>query len=450
MSNVIKIRRGANIKLKGTADKVSATATSDTYVVKPTNFHGIIPKLVIKQGDDVKVGSTLFFSKENPDLKFVSPVSGEVVEVLRGDKRKLLEIRILADKEQRFESFQVAEPSKLKREDIIKVLMESGNWPFIIQRPYDVIADSTKTPKAIFISAFDTNPLAADPDYILHGRDKDFQAGIEVLRKLTSGKVHLNVNADTTRSEVFLKAQNVQQNKFSGPHPSGNIGVQIHHVDPINKGEVIWYCRPQDVAAIGSFFNSGKFDASRIVALTGSEVTKPKYYKTTIGASIKNIVAGNISAGDGHRYISGNPLTGDQISAEGYLGYYDAQITVLPEGKEPQFMGWLTPNFDKLSFSRTFFSWLTPSKEFSLTTAMNGEERAFVVSGEYEKVFPFDIYPVQLLKAILAEDVELMENLGIYEVSPEDFALCEFTCTSKIDIQPIVRKGLDLIKQECG
>ena len=449
MSKHVKIRKGVDIKLQGTAEKVFATVPSETYVIKPTDFHGRTPKLLVKVGDDVKAGSPLFYDKYNEKVKFTSPVSGEVVEINRGEKRRILEIKILADKEVRYENFKVADPASMSREEVLEVLLDSGCWPFIRQRPYSVVADPNETPKAIFISAFDSSPMAPDNDFVVHGKGEVFQKGLDVIKQLTNGKVHLNISKSANRSEVFTQAKGVQINTISGPHPAGNVGVQIHHIDPINKGERVWYLNPQDVLIIGSLFQEGKFKADRIVALTGSEVSKPKYFKTTIGASVKNILQDNVQAGN-NRVISGNALTGEKISSEGFIGFYDSQITVLPEGDKEEFFGWLIPSPKKFSLSRTFFSWMTPGKEYRLSTISNGEERAYVVSGEYEKVFPMDIYPVHLIKAIMVEDVELMENLGIYEVAPEDFALCEFACTSKIDVQTIVREGLDLVQKECG
>jgi Na+-transporting NADH:ubiquinone oxidoreductase subunit A len=448
MSQTIKITRGLNINLKGEAERVFATAPlPEVFAIKPTDFYGIIPKLLVKQGDQVKAGTPLFYDKNNEKVKFTAPVSGEVVEIVRGEKRKILEIKILADKEISYQEFTKADPKNLSREVIIETLLESGTWPFIRQRPYNTIANPNQKPKSIFISAFETAPLAPDNDFILHGHGEDFQIGLDAIAKLTDGKVHLNVSADLAVSKVFTNSKGVQVNKFSGPHPAGNVGVQIHHLDPINKGEVVWFLYPQDVLAIGKLFKEGKYDATRVIALTGSQVKSPKYFKTIQGCSLKNILSGNLLE-EKNRIISGNVLMGSQVLPEGFLGFYDTQVTVIPEGDEPEFMGWLIPSSDRFSMSRTFFSWLTPGKEYELNTNLHGEERAFVVTGEYEKVFPFDIYPVQLLKSILVEDIDLMEKLGIYEVAEEDFALCEFVCTSKIDSQKIIRKGMDMIKKE--
>jgi Na+-transporting NADH:ubiquinone oxidoreductase subunit A len=448
MSNVIKISKGLDINLEGVADKVIGNSTlPKTIAIKPTDFHGVIPKLTVKEGDEVKAGDTIFYSKESPEVKFASPVSGEIAEVVRGAKRKILEVRILADADTKYADLSVKSGNA---EELKASLCNSGLWAFIKQRPYDVIADPSQTPKAIVVSAFNSEPLAADLDFVLHGREADFQAGIDALAKLTSGKVHLNVHQSRTTSSVFTGVKNAQINTFGGAHPSGLVGVQINKLEPINKGEVVWTVEAQRVAMIGKFMREGKYDASILIALTGSMVEKPRYYKTVIGASIKSIVENNINTSSEARYISGTVLTGEQIDVEGYLGSYDNTITVIPEGREPQPFGWIAPNFGKLSMSKSYFSWLTPSKKYDLNTSMNGEERAFVVTGQYEQVFPMDILPQYLIKSIITKNIEQMENLGIYEVAPEDFALCEFVCTSKMELQQIVRGGLDMAKAELG
>ena len=449
MAETVKIRKGLNIKLKGKAEKVYVDVPiSETVAVKPTDFTNLRVKLLCQVGDEVKAGTALFCDKDNDKVVFTSPVSGEVVEVKRGDKRKILEIKVLADKEIMYEPFKQANPADLSREEIIEWMLKSGTWPLVRQRPFEIIANPEDIPKAIFISAFNSAPLAPDNDFILHGHGEEFQAGLDAVGKLSGGKVHLNINASATASKVFTNSTGVQINKISGPHPAGNVGVQIHHIDAVNKGEVVWHLSPQDVLMVGRLFIGGKYDASRVVALTGSEVKKTRYHKTIIGTSIKNMIADNIE-GDNVRYISGNVLTGTQIDADGYLGFYDAQVTVIPEGNESRFLGWLAPGFDKFSLSRTFFSWLTPEKEYSLNSNMNGESRAYVVTGQYEQVLPMDIYPVQMLKSIMIGDVEQLEKLGIYEVAEEDFALCEYVCTSKVEVQDLIRQGLDMVKKEC-
>ncbi|HTF31316.1 MAG TPA: Na(+)-translocating NADH-quinone reductase subunit A [Flavitalea sp.] len=451
MSKYIKIKKGLNIKLMGEADKIiSNLSLPETFAIKPSNFIGVIPSLLVKQGDEVQAGTPLFSDKNNEAIKFCSPVSGEVIDIIRGEKRKILEVTILADKEITYAAFNTANPADLSREDIIQALLDSGSWPLIRQRPFGIIANPGQPPKSIFISAFDSNPMAPDYNFMMQDNDPAFQTGLEALKKLTNGKIHLNINADTTPASIFTNSKGVEINKISGPHPAGNVGVQIHHIDPVNKGESVWCINPQDVLIIGRLFSQGKFDASRTIALTGSQVKNPKYYKTVIGSSVKTMITDAGLKKGVSRIISGNVLTGKQIITEGFLDFYDSQITVIPEGNEPEFVGWLKPGFDKLSMSRTFFSWITPQKKHDLTTNMHGEERPFVVTGEYEKVFPMDIYPVHLLKSILTEDLEMMENLGIYEVVEEDFALCEFVCTSKIESQDIIRKGLDLVRKELG
>ncbi len=447
MSKDLKIKKGTDIKLVGEADKVLADAPySETIAIKPTDFPGLKPKMAVKAGDEVKAGSTLFYDKDIEAIKFASPVSGEIAEIKRGEKRVILEVVVIADKETRYEDFTSADPSSLSKEDVISKMTASGVWPFIKQRPYDVVAKPTDNPKAIFISAFDSAPLAADNDFILHGQGATFQKGLDALAKLTDGKVHLTVNGAEKADEAFTQAKNVQLNKISGPHPAGNVGVQIHHIDPIAKGEVAWTVKPQDVLAIGKLFETGKYDASRVVAVTGPQVSSPKYYRTIIGANTKTLFT-DIKEGT-TRFISGNVLTGIQINRDGYLGFYDSQVTAMLEGGEPRMFGWITPNTDQFSLSRALVSWMMPNKKYNLTADMNGEERPFVVSEEYEKVFPFDIYPVQLIKSIMIDDIEMMENLGIYEVAPEDFALCETICTSKIESQKIVREGLLMLHAE--
>ena len=444
MSHIVKISKGANIKLIGSAEKVLGNIEIPaSFAVCPTNFHGLIPKLSVKVGDKVKAGSPLFFDKYNEQIKFTSPISGEVTEIIRGAKRKILEVKLKADAVLAYEQFEVIAASA---DDVKTALLNSGLWPFVKQRPYDIVANPADAPKAIHITCIDSSPLAADYEFLIQGQEDVFQAGIDAIAKLTLGKVHLNVNANA--GGAFASAKNVQINKISGPHPAGNVGIQVHHIDPVNKGEIVWVLRAPDVFAIGKLFKEGKYDVSKVVALAGSKVSSPKYYKILPGASIKEMFGNEIN--EGARVISGNVLSGEDVSIDGYVGFYDYQICAIPEGGEDEMFGWMAPGFNKFSLSKTFFSWLTPNKEYDLNTNINGEERAFVVTGEYEKVFPMDILPVFLLKSMITEDIDSMEGLGVYEVAPEDFALCEYGCTSKIEAQKVVRKALDLVKQECG
>lgn len=453
MSKAIRIRRGLNIRLQGEAEKVLAGTPAETaYAIKPPDFHGLIPKMLKKEGETVNVGTPVFMNKYDERIKFLSPVSGKITEIVRGEKRRILEVRIESDGANTQETLKGGDPAGMSREDIITTLLDGGAWPFIRQRPIDIIANPDENPKAIFISAFNSGPLAEDNDFILHGEGELFQKGLDVITKLTDGKVHLNVRAVQGSSKVFTNAKGVQVNTVAGPHPAGNVGVQIHHINPINKGEVVWYTTPQAVLSIGRLFAEGKYDPTRVIAVAGSEVKNPKYYKVTQGCSLKNLMEGNVE-GDNVRYVSGNALTGVSVGADGYLGAYDYAVTVLPEGNEYKFVatkGWMGPGFDKFSASRSFPTWIMPkSKKWRLDTNTNGEPRAFVVTNQYDKVFPFDIHPVQLIKSIIVNDIDNMEKLGIYEVAPEDFALCEYVCTSKIESQTIVRKGLDVIKEEC-
>ncbi|MDX1350007.1 MAG: Na(+)-translocating NADH-quinone reductase subunit A [Putridiphycobacter sp.] len=451
MSKTIKIRKGLNIKLKGEADKVlSAVDLTNGFALKPTDFHGVTPKMVVKEGDKVKAGDVVFYNKYQEEVKFCSPVSGVISEIVRGAKRRILEVRITADSEIEYAQMSKIDPKSASKEDAKAFLLASGLWPFIKTRPIDIIANPKDNPKAIFISAFDSSPLAPDYDFVLHGESENFQAGLDIITKLTDGKTHLTMNSSAQIDEVFKNAQGVVHNYINGLHPAGNVGTQIHHIDPINKGEKVWTINAIDVALIGKIVNSQRFDLTKVIAVTGSEIKAPKYYRTIIGAGVSPFLKDNVNEGD-VRVISGNVLTGDKIEADGNLGYYSNQITVIPEGNNPRFSfteGWMEPGFKKFSVSRTYFSWLTPNKKRVIDTNSNGEERAFVVTGEMEKVFPFDIYPMHLTKACMYNDLDEMENLGIYEVAPEDFALCEFVCTSKVNIQSVIREGLDEVQRE--
>ena len=448
MSKDVRIRKGVNIKLKGVAEKLYADATSTSDIVlKPTDFPGLTPKLAVKVGDKVKAGSPVFYNKEIDRVLFTSPISGEVTDIKRGEKRRILEIKIKGDGGDASETFKQGDPSSMSKEEVLDNMLKSGVWPFIRQRPYDVVANPMDAPKAIHVTAFDSAPLAPDYGFIVHGQNDVLQAGLDALTKLTEGTVHLNITGNANADEAFSQAKNVQINKISGPHPAGNVGIQMHHIDPVNKGEVVWVLNAMDVLTIGRLFKEGKFDASRTIAVAGSKVTAPKYVRTVLGASVADILKGNVE--EGGRFISGNPLTGTQVQEDGHLGFYNYQVTVIPAGGDYRMFGWLPfIGFNGRSLSRTSLSFLTPNKERDLDANMNGEERAFVMAGEYEKVFPMNIYPVHLVKSMIVKDIDLMENLGVYEVAPEDFALCEFGCTSKIETQKIVREALDLVRKE--
>jgi len=446
MSNTFSIRKGLDIKLLGEAEKTIKEIPTKVCAIKPPDFHGVFPKLLVKEGDEVKAGTPLFYNKYKENILFTSPVSGKVREVRRGAKRVLLEVSVDAAPDQEFVDFGVADPNSLDKAAIIEKMLKSGVWPFIRQRPYSIIANPDDDPKAIMIPAFDSAPLAPDFDLIVEGQEADFQAGVDALKKLTGGKVYLNIS-DKQSSQVFNNAKGVEINTFSGPHPAGNVSTQISRISPLNRGEVVWYLRPQEVLSIGRLFTQGKLDPSRVIALTGSEIERPVYYKTILGASISGMTDGNVRDGK-LRYISGNALTGTKIEKTGFVGFYDSQITVIPEGDHSEFLGWAMPRINKFSFYYTFLSWMMPRKKYRLDTNYNGGERAFILTGKFEQVFPLDIYPMQLVKSIMIEDIDQMENLGIYEVDEEDFALCEFISTSKINLQKTVREGIDLMIKE--
>ena len=447
MSTDIKIRRGLTLKLKGEAEKVITEAPRpQTFAVKPPDFHTVTPKMLLKEGQSVKAGDVMFFSKYSERVKFVAPVSGTIAEIRRGAKRRILEVIIKADAEDNYKDFGKKDPAKLSAEAIKTHLLESGCWPFIKQRPYDIIANPEDTPKAIFISACTTAPLAADVEFMLKDKKDDFQTGIHAIAKLTEGKTHLSVEKNT--SSFLSGTQGVEIHNVSGPHPAGNVGVQIHHIDPINAGERVWTISPEDVAIIGKLFNTGQFDATRIVALAGTEAPKNQYFKLKAGANLKTLL-GDIS--HDVRIISGDVLTGDHITNDSFLGYYHNTITLIPEGNRYRMFGWLPFKDNHIhSISRTSFSWLFPNKKYTVNTNLNGEERALVVTGEMERVLPMDIYPMQLLKECMAGNIEKMEHLGIYEVAPEDFALIDYANTSKIEAQEIIREALDLMIKEVG
>lgn len=451
MSNDIKIKKGLEIKLKGVAELAKENAIiSNFYSVRPEDFHSVIPKLTVKVGAKVKAGEPIFYDKSNEAVKFVSPVSGEIIDIPRGEKRRILAVKIQADKEQTYQDNGKFNVDTAKAEDVKAHLLASGCWPFIKQRPYDVIANPEKAPKAIFVSAYASAPLAADLDFTLQGKEAELQAAITALTKLTEGKVHVSV-AKNGKSPL-ANVSGATLHKVSGPHPSGNVGTQINKIDPVNKGEVVWTVNAQDLVIIGELLLTGKFNAERVVALAGSSVKKPRYFVTKLGAEVASVIYDNgVDKNDNIRIISGNVLSGKQVQPDGFLDYYSNIITVIPEGNDYEFFGWNKPVFDKVSTSRALtFSWLSPNKKYDLTTNTNGEHRNFVTTGTYEEVFPLDIYPMQILKACLYEDLDEMEALGMYEVAPEDFALTEFVCVSKQPHQEIIRKGLDLMLKEIG
>ena len=450
MALKIGIKKGFDINLQGSiSDNIVNNIPSSSFAIKPDDFIGITrPKLLVKSGDEVVAGSPLMYDKLSDDVMYTSPVSGEIADIIRGEKRKIEEIRILADKKNRyleFQKFSQNDIEKMSKEVASELLKKSGCWLNIIQRPYGMVAEPNAIPKAIFISCFDTHPLATSYKELIKENKNYIQAGIDIMKKFTNGDVHLNCN-EIIYDDCDFKG--IQKNIFTGPHPAGNVGVQIHHIDPINKGDVVWTINPYGLSQIGRLFLNGMYDTSKVISVVGSEVQKPGYFRVNIGTNVNEILNGNIK-NDDSRVISGNILTGTSISSNGYLGFYDNMITVIPEGNHYDFLGWIKPVFNKLSFHRAFglFSFLNPKKKYTLDTNTNGELRAFVQTGEFEKVLPMDILPTYLFKSILANDYDEMEELGIYELIEEDVALCEFIDVSKNDLQSLLRKGLNLLKE---
>ncbi len=444
MSKIIKLCKGLDIRLQGEAAKTIVDAPQSVeYAVSPLDFEGVTPKMLVKVGDTVEAGSPLFFDKKRPEIVFTSPVSGTVAAVNRGEKRKILSVVVTADKEIVYKRFSSLDTSKASREQIIERLLESGLWTMFVQRPYGIVASPSDKPKAIFVSAFDSAPLATDYGFALADQQQPLQKGFDVLRRLTDGKVHLSYDACGKKPEV----EGVELHAFKGKHPAGNVGVQIHHIDPINKGDKVWTLNIQDVVILGRLFITGKVDMSRVIAVAGSCVAEPQYYRVIAGASVASILDGKL-ANEHARIISGNVLTGRNVGNEGFLGVNANMLTAIPEGDTYELLGWAMPRFKKFSVSRAYFSWLMPWMKYNLDTNLNGGERAFVMNDLYEKYLPMDIYPVHLVKACLANDLDKMENLGIYEVVEEDLALCEFVCPSKIEIQQILRNGINLMMKE--
>ena len=446
MANVIKIKKGLDINLKGKASEVLLNGgKSETYAIVPDFYSGVLPKVVAKVGDKVKAGSVLMIDKNRPEIKFVSPVSGEVTAVNRGAKRKVLSIVVTPDAQIEYEEFGKKNVASLKGDEVKEAMLNAGMWPFVMQRPYDIVATPGETPRDIFVSAFYSAPLAPDFNYLVKGQEADFQTGLDALAKLTTGKVYVGIRKGSAVQQV----KGVELVEIEGPHPAANASVLINHTKPINKGETVWTVDPANVIIIGRLFNKGIADFSRKVVITGSETKEQGYVQAISGCTIKSLVGGRVATDAHVRIISGNVLTGTKVSMEDYLGAYDNQITVIPEGDEThEFLGFAMPRTDQYSISHSYFSWLMGKKEYVLDARIKGGKRAMIMSNEYDKVFPLDIYPEYLLKAIIAFDIDKMENLGIYEVAPEDFALCEFVDTSKIELQKIVRDGLTLLYKE--
>ena len=443
MSKNIKLCKGLDIKLAGKAEmRVEDAPLAKSYAVSPLDYENVTPKLLVKVGDKVEAGSPLFFDKNNPRILFTSPVSGTVSAINRGEKRKLLNVAVEPDKTQVYKELKVV-GAKASRSEVIEMLLESGLWTRIVERPFGVIANPDAAPKAIFVSAFDSAPLAPDYNFVLKSEKAALEAGLAVLARLTDGKVHLSARKGD--EGYMAEVKGVEYHTFSGKHPVGNVGVQIHHIDRIAKGDIVWTVNVQDVVLIGRLVMGGKLDMTKVVAVAGSEAQKPCYKRIIAGAAVESIVG---KVAESVRVISGDVLTGVTTAKDGYISANANMISLIPEGNVYELLGWAMPRFHRFSVSRAYFSWLCPKKEYKLDTNLNGGERPFVVTGLYENYLPMDVYVSYLLKACLVKDLDKMENLGIYEVLPEDLAICEFVDPSKIEMQQILRDGINLMIKE--
>ncbi len=448
MANVIKLRKGLDINLKGKAAMTRMPVKpSEEYALVPEDFVGVAPKVVVREGDQVEAGDFLFVSKAFPNVGFASPVSGKVTAVVRGDRRKLLCVKVAADKVQRFKKFEVRDPKQMDGEAVVSALLEGGLFGYILQLPYAVSATPDARPKAIFVSAFRDMPLAADFSFELEGDEKAFQTGLTALSRIA--KTYLGISPAQASGPLASMAD-AEVNVFDGPCPAGNVGVQVNHLDPVNKGEVVWTVPPTVVIFIGRYFAQGKVDLRRTIALCGSEMANPCYVETIVGQPLADILEGHYSDKKHVRLISGNPLTGKVTSLEGYAAANASEVTAIPEGDNvDEMLGWIMPRFKQFSANRSYFSWLFgKKKEYVADARIKGGERHIIMSGEYDSVLPMDIYAEYLIKAIITGNIDRMEQLGIYEVAPEDFAVAEFIDSSKLELQRIVREGLDMLRKE--
>lgn len=448
MANVIKLRKGLDINLKGKAakQKFSVKAAAQ-YALVPDDFVGMTPKVVVREGDKVKAGDALFVNKKQTDVKFASPVSGVVQAVVRGDRRKVLRVVVEADKDQQYVDFGQKQVASLDGDAVVKALLEAGLFGYINQLPYAVSTTPDQKPRAVFVSALRDMPLAGDFEYELQGNEEDFQTGLTALSKVAP--VYLGIGAKQT-SKALTEAKDVEVNVFDGPCPAGNVGVQVNNIAPVNKGEVVWTVDPTAVIFFGRLFRTGKVDLRRLVAVAGSEITKPEYAEMLVGQPIADLLEGRLAAKNHVRIINGNPLTGRKATMDDFVGGHTSEITVIPEGDNvDEMLGWILPRTNDFSVSRSYFSWFFgKNKEYALDARVKGGERHMIMSGEYDKVLPMDIYAEYLIKAIIAGDIDRMEQLGIYEVAPEDFAVAEFVDSSKLELQHIVRQGLDMLRKE--
>ena len=447
MANVIKLRKGLNINLKGKAtEQKRSIPACDEYALSPDCFEGMVPKVVVREGDKVKAGDTLFVNKLCPDVRFASPVSGTVSAIVRGERRKVLCVKVKADTNQVYADFGIRDVAKMSGSEVKECLLKAGLFGYINQLPYAVSTTPETQPKAIFISALRDMPLAGSFEFELAGNEQDFQTGLTALSKVA--KTYLGIGSSQT-AQALTSAQDVEVNVFDGKCPAGNVGVQVNNIDPVNKGEVVWTVDPTAVIFFGRLFNTGKVNLTRTVAVAGSEISSPAYVDALVGTPLRAILDGQLKQSEHTRIIQGNPLTGSLSSLDDYLGAHVSEVTAIPEGDDnDEFLGWIAPRTNQFSVNRSYFSWLFGNKEYALDARIKGGERHMIMSGEYDKYLPMDIYGEYLIKAIIAGDIDKMEQLGIYEVSPEDFAVAEFADSSKLELQKIVREGLNMLRKE--
>ena len=449
--NLIKLRKGLDIHLQGKAEEKKIQLKSNgRYALVPDDFEGVTPKVGGKEGDKVKAGDALFVNKQYPEVKFASPVSGTVREVVRGERRKVLCIKVDADAQQEFKDFGRKDVDKLVDDQVINALLDAGIFGYINQLPYAVSTNPSVKPKAIFVSALRDKPLAASFDFELKGQEEDFLTGMKALTRIA--KTYLGVGKGSSLASLIPKliSNQVSVNVFDGKCPAGNVGVQVNHVNPVNKGEVVWTIGdPTVVLFIGRLFNEGKVNLKRTIALCGSEISNPAYVDMLVGEELSTLLSNSYDASKSVRIINGNVLTGKPTTKEGYLGAHSSEITVIPEGNDAdEMLGWILPRLKQFSVNRSYFSWLCGKKQYALDARVKGGERHMIMSGEYDRVLPMDIYGEYLIKAIIAGDIDRQEALGIYEVAPEDFALAEFVDSSKLELQRIVREGLNILRKE--
>lgn len=448
MRTLYKIKKGLDLTLKGEATEQLTSATqSAEYAVMPTDFPGIVPRAMVKEGDSVLAGQTLFVDKATERIHFVSPVSGTIVGVERGERRKLLRFRVKANETQEFKNFDVKNLAQASADDVKDILLESGIFAFMRQRPYDVIANPNDTPKAIFISTFSKMPLAANFSFVAKGMEQDFKLGVRALARIA--KVHIGICPEQINSEL-LPIEEADVSVFDGPNPSGNVGVHINHISPVNKGEVVWTMGAEMLVILGRLLRTGKLLLTRRIAVAGACIKAPQYVETIMGAPLADLLKNQLSATEHVRIINGNPFVGYKSNINDFLGAFSTELCAIPEGDNVnEAFGWIAPRLNDFSTSHSYFSWLLVKKHaYNLDCRIKGGERHMIMSAEYERVFPMDIYPSYLIKAIITGDIDRQEALGIYEVAPEDFAVAEFIDSSKLELQRIVREGLDVLRKE--